>query len=134
MSIAEASRLVSFGLVVLIWIVQLVVYPGFDPIAPERLVSWHARYTRAITWIVGPLMLSQVALLGWLLHDRPSPRLGLAAAAVAVAWLATAFLAVPAHDALQADGHDADVIRRLVATNWIRTVAWTLAFLLQIGA
>ena len=53
---------------------------------------------------------------------------------VAVAWIATFALAVPAHDTLQANGLDGDVIRWLVATNWIRTVAWTLAFLLLLFA
>lgn len=134
MTVDEACRLVSFGLVILIWMVQRIVYPGFAAVVPESFVSWHSRYTRAITWIVGPLMLAQVALLGWLLFDRPTVRLGLAAVAVGAAWMSTIALSVPAHDALQAGGRDADVIRRLVATNWIRTIAWTSAFLLLIGS
>ena len=53
---------------------------------------------------------------------------------VAVAWVATFALAVPAHDKLQATGLDREVVARLVAMNWIRTVAWTLAFLLLLFA
>ncbi len=56
----------------------------------------------------------------------------LAAGTVAVAWLATFTLSVPAHDKLQAGGLDGVVVGRLVATNWIRTVAWTLAFLFSL--
>lgn len=128
-TLIEANRLLSFGLVVLIWLVQVVIYPAFAEIAPERFARWHAGYTRAVTWIVMPLMLGQVALLGWLLVVRPSPWGFFAAGTVAVAWLATFTLAVPAHDKLRANGLDESVIRKLVATNWIRTVAWTLAFL-----
>ncbi|WP_165243875.1 hypothetical protein [Paludisphaera soli] len=134
MTMDEASRLASFALVVLIWMVQLIVYPGFAAIAPEGFVAWHSRYTRAITWIVGPLMLGQAALLGWLVYDRPNLPRTLAAVAVAVAWIATITLAIPGHDALQAGGRDVAVIRRLVATNWVRTVAWTAAFLLLVLA
>ncbi len=134
MTLLEANRLASFGLVVLIWLVQVIIYPAFAEVAPERFVRWHAGYTRALTWIVAPLMLGQVALLGWLLIVRPSSWGFLAAGAVAVAWVATFALAVPAHDKLRANGLDESVIRRLVATNWIRTVAWTLAFLLLLVA
>jgi hypothetical protein len=133
MTLIEANRLASFGLVVLIWLVQIIIYPAFAEIAPDRFTSWHAGYTRAVTWIVAPLMLAQVALLAWLAVVRPSPRVLLAAAMVAVAWIATFALAVPAHDT-QASGLDRAVVARLVAGNWIRTIAWTLAFLLLLFA
>ena len=111
MTLLEANRLASFGLNVLIWLVQIVVYPAFAEIAAERFIRWHAGYTRALTWIVTPLMLGQVVLLGWLLVVRPSPWGYLAAGTVAVAWVATFALAVPAHDKLQANGLDREVVR-----------------------
>src|SRR3954449_5458832 len=97
MTLVEANRLVGFGLVVLIWLVQVVIYPAFAAIAPERFVGWHAEYTRAVTWVVAPLLLGQLALLGRPLLDRPSWWAALAVALVAVAWVATFALAVPAH-------------------------------------
>lgn len=134
MTLVEANRLVAFGLVVLIWTVQLIIYPSFAAIAPERFLRWHAEYTRGVTWVVAPLMLGQAAVLGRLLVVRPSPWVVLAAGLVAVAWVATFLLAVPAHDRLQAGGLDLEVLGRLVAANWIRTIAWTLAFLLLLAA
>jgi hypothetical protein len=130
MPLIEANRLVAFGLVVLIWLVQIIIYPAFAEIEPDRFARWHAGYTRAVTCIVAPLMLAQVALLAWLAIVRPRPRVLLAAGLVAVAWVATFALAVPAHDQLQANGLDRAVVARLVTGNWVRTVAWTLAFLL----
>ena len=35
MTLIEANRLVSFGLVVLIWLVQVIIYPAFAEIAPN---------------------------------------------------------------------------------------------------
>jgi hypothetical protein len=130
MTLIEANRLASFGLVVLIWLVQIIIYPAFAEIAPDRFARWHAGYTRAVTWIVAPLMLAQVALLAWLAVVRPSPRVLLAAAMVGLAWIATFALAVPAHDQLQTIGLDRAVVARLMAGNWVRSIAWTLAFLL----
>lgn len=123
----------SYGLVVLIWLVQVIIYPAFAQIAPEGFTLWHASYTRAVTWIVMPLMLGQVVLLGWLVVARASPWAFLAAGLVAVAWIATFAMSVPAHVRLRSVGLDGGVFRRLVATNWIRTVAWTLTFLLPVA-
>ena len=57
--------LADFGLLVLIWMVQLVVYPGFKYYQRERLLEWHARYTSRISYIVGPLMLGQLCRPRW---------------------------------------------------------------------
>ena len=129
MSVEEANRTLSFGLVVLIWMVQLIIYPAFADIAADRFARWHAGYTRAISRIVVPLMFAQLAATGWLLVSRPTLWHGLSAGMVAVAWVATFALAVPAHDGLRDSGQDEAVLRRLLAANWIRTAAWTLAFL-----
>ena len=128
MTLAEANRIVAFGLVVLIWLVQLVIYPAFADIAAEGFLAWHARYTRAITGIVGPLMLAQVVLAALLVYRRPSPATILYAVLVAATWLLTALVAVPIHNALASGGHDLAKIHRLIGTNWLRTAAWTLAF------
>lgn len=130
MTLIEANRLVSFGLVVLIWLVQLVIYPAFAEIDPGKFVAWHSRYTRAITWIVGPLMLGQAIAMGRLVAIRPRIPNILAAILVAVCWAVTARVAVPLHEMLQSGGHHEARIRHLVKINWIRTVAWSLAFLL----
>ncbi len=46
-------------------------------------------------------------------------------AAVGALWLSTFLLQVPQHEVLRA-GFDADAHRRLVSTNWLRTVLWSL--------
>jgi hypothetical protein len=43
---------------------------------------------------------------------------------LAVIHASTVFLQVPAHSRL-ATGYDADVQRRLVQTNWVRTFGWS---------
>ncbi len=129
MTLIEANRLVAFGLVVLIWLVQLVIYPAFADIAIEGFRGWHSRYTRAITWVVAPLMLAQVLLAGFLIARTPNLFTILYLVLVAATWLLTALVAVPIHNQLGAAGHDAARIQRLIATNWLRTGIWTIAFL-----
>ena len=127
--LAAATLAVDVGMAVLIWLVQLVVYPAFAAVRSERFVEWHAGYTRAITWIVGPLMLGQAALHAVALLRGSSVAAVLAVALIAVAWVATGTLAVPCHRRLER-GFDETAWRRLLRTNWIRTAAWSLVPLL----
>jgi hypothetical protein len=51
--------LLDFGLVVLIWLVQLVIYPGFKFYSPSNLALWHKIYTGRIGVAVVPMMVWQ---------------------------------------------------------------------------
>ena len=123
----ELNSGVSCAMAAVIWTVQLVVYPAFTSIDRERFQSWHRGYTGAITWIVAPLMLVQTgAVAGLLFLRRPDAWNVSEAACVAIAWLTTWFVSVPLHQALQRDV-DPSAMSRLVRTNWIRTIAWSVA-------
>lgn len=122
--------IVDFGLVVLIWMTQLIVYPAFSWTDEAAFPAWHRTYTHRISLLVVPLMLGQAALQGMRLASDPTPAAIAAAVAIAAAWLFTFALAVPCHRALDAGGRSEAVIRRLISRNWWRTACWTLAFLL----
>ena len=62
--------LVDFGLVVLIWIVQLIIYPSFLYYNSNTLSKWHKTYTGRITTIVAPLMIAQIAIAAYLLLTK----------------------------------------------------------------
>lgn len=121
---------VDLGMLVLIWLVQLTIYPGFAHMRPEVFSRWHESYMNRMGFIVGPLMLTQPLLIGLQIWLQPDVRHLFSAALVGLAWLTTAVFSVPAHRSLQKTGFDASVIQRLVVTNWIRTVAWTAVCLL----
>ena len=118
----------TWGMVGLIWMVQVVHYPmlvEFSEAVPARAAQVHQR---RITWVVGPLMAVEGVTALAVLVERPAtmglvPAL-LAGALLGVALASTIVIQVPLHSRL-AHGHDARVARRLVATNWIRTAAWT---------
>ncbi len=112
----------------LIWFVQVVHYPLFGRVGKAEFTAYEQGHTALTTWVVGPPMLieaSTAAMLFWL---RPSEisvwQVWLGAALLAIVWLSTAFLQVPCHNLL-ARKFDVAVQERLVATNWIRTFAWT---------
>ncbi len=119
------ATLAMFGL---IWFVQVVHYPLFELVDDRKFAASHATRT---TYVVAPLMLLELASSIALLRTvwRPSfispTEAWLGAVLAGVIWLSTAFLQVPMHDRLQARHSVADA-RQLVATNWVRTVAWSL--------
>ena len=121
-----ANLAISWGLFILIWLVQLIIYPGFHLITREEFVSYHKWYVLRISSLVLPLMLAELILtVWWILSDDYSAVSVSAGVLVFIVWLSTAVPQVPIHNQLKT-GKDAKRIQRLVATNWIRTAAWSL--------
>lgn len=114
----------------LIWLVQLVHYPLMAKVGAANWAEYHHAHTRQITWLVMPLMLGEAAASLWLLIASNGATVPIVLAALAlVAWLSTFLWQVPMHSQLS-QGFDAEVIRKLTRSNWLRTVAWTLRFVL----
>ena len=92
---------IDFGMMVLIWIVQLIIYPGFLHYRVAALRKWHSSYTRLITWIVLPLMLGQVVVHGLgLWYDAHAVR-WFQLIFIVMSWALTFFRAVPLHNKIQ---------------------------------
>lgn len=130
------SNVVStLALVGLIWTIQVDVYPLFARVGACDFISFHAQHSRRITMIVAPLMLVEL-LSSTALVVLPPASLGrmpfVVGLALAVStWLSTAVVQVPAHQTL-ASGFDSRIHAKLVRSNWIRTIAWTLRGLLVV--
>jgi hypothetical protein len=112
----------------LIWMVQLVHYPLLARVGAEQFRAYHREHARRITWVVAPLMLAEAAASSLLLLARPSAvplwAVWTGWLLVAAIWLSTGLLQVPCHARLT-HGFEARTQRRLVASNWLRTLAWT---------
>jgi len=120
--------LIDFGLVILIWLVQLVVYPGFLFFAKDDLIRWHKKYTPRITFIVLPLMLGQLMLYGALLQEGKTFYSIGSFVLVLLAWLLTFTVFVPRHKEISKGSYSENILTQLVKYNWSRTLIWTLLF------
>lgn len=120
--------LATAAMVGLIWFVQVVHYPLFAAVGAERFLAYEAAHQRLTSYVVGPPMAVEGVTALALLVAAPDgvgrmwPLVGLALLAAIHA--STVLLQVPAHGRLAQDG-DPAVMRRLVRTNWIRTVGWS---------
>lgn len=118
------------------WFVALVHYPLMAGVGQEPFPLYEKRHQQRTTWLVAPLMVAEAGLAAWLLLFPPAGvpawQCTLAAVLVAAIWLSTFLVQVPLHARL-GSGFDAAVHRRLVASHWWRTAAWTLRSLLAFG-
>jgi hypothetical protein len=120
----------------LIWFVQVVHYPLFDLASERRFGRFAEQHQRRTSLVVVPLMLAELGTAIALVVMPPTgvggilPWVGLAL--LGVIWLSTALVQVPLHRRLS-ERRDERAIRRLVATNWIRTVAWTARAVLALA-
>jgi len=125
-----ALKLVSdAGLLVLIWLVQLVIYPSFRFYNICELKKWHRLYTGRITLVVLPLMLSQL-ILSWgiVLANNWDIFYTINAVLVLLTWVSTFIIFVPLHQKIDNAQHLEIYIQKLITYNWLRTFLWTIIF------
>lgn len=117
---------VSWALLSLIWLIQLMHYPAFRFVSADRFVAFHRHHTLAISVIAMPLMLLELAVTtAFWLSNPVAPVLLSSFLIVLVIWASTFLVQVPLHRALAA-GKDRAKIDRLIRTNWLRTALWSL--------
>lgn len=121
----------------LIWVIQIVHYPLFSRVGIDHFVAYERDHSRMITWIVAPLMLAELSTGVGLIYfwmKAQSLVVGINSVLLAMIWISTFAIQVPLHQKLES-GFDRELHRRLVSTNWIRTVCWSLrgALLLSIA-
>src|SRR5258707_11684195 len=108
---------VNLGLVVLIWLVQLIIYPLFYEVAAERFVAWHARYVRRVAFFVVPLMTYQLGFAIVNVWRAPNVWRWVLLTLALVTWGVTFLAPVQDHRRLQREGKSAQVIARLIRGN-----------------
>ena len=123
-----ANTAATCVMVGVIWFVQIVHYPLLSRFGSAHSTQVAHEHQRRTGWVVGaPMAVEGVSTLA-LLANRPDgiaiylPWVG--AVLLAVALGSTVLLSVPLHSRL-ALSHDEAVGRKLVLTNWPRTIAWS---------
>ena len=129
MSIDILRLLTDFGLVVLIWIVQLIVYPSFLYYSSKELIKWHRIYTSRFTFIVLPLMLGQLTITLYQLFLAVNLYTVLSFVIIILLWLSTFLQFIPIHAKISKGKVNQKMLDSLVKKNWIRTFLWSVLFM-----
>lgn len=128
MSIEVLRLLIDFGLLVLIWIVQRIVYPGFLYYNAKDLQNWHRSYTSRFTFIVMPLMLMQIGITSYQLFNEINLYTIVSMVIIILIWVSTFFQFVPMHAHISKGNVSQNMLDSLVKKNWTRTLLWSTLF------
>ncbi len=123
-----ANLAATWFLTGLVWFVQVVHYPLFCEVDPERFAAYHAAHVKLTTRVVVvPMCVELFASIGLVLFPPSGvawPWVWVSLFLIVAIWVSTMLVQVRLHARLGA-GWDRSVIRRLVATNLLRTFLWT---------
>jgi hypothetical protein len=127
---------VTLFLLGLIWVVQIVQYPLFKEIPEKSFPEYESDYQVKITYLVMPTMICEL-VTGIMLLVLDSVHLTRTIQIsnllmIIITWISTAMIQVPCHKRLL-EAFNSDVHRRLVRSNWIRTLVWTARSLMLIN-
>jgi hypothetical protein len=116
---------VTWFMVGLIWVIQLIVYPQFLRVGAAEFRAYHFSHCLRIGLMIVPLVLMEAGSAAWLFYQglRTTPFL-ISLGIIPLIGLSTAIWQAPDHTQLM-QGYDKGVIRHLILTNWIRTLGWT---------
>jgi hypothetical protein len=125
---------VTWMLVGLIWVVQMVIYPQFKRVGQAEFVAFHFGHCWRIGLVVTPLIAMEcltAAGLWWM--GQRGEGFVFSLALIPVVWLSTGLIQAPLHLRLMR-GYDLVLIQRVTWTNWLRTLVWTLRGLVLLAA
>lgn len=113
----------------LIWFVQVVHYPLMASVGPSEFVAYERQHTRRTSIVVLPVMLVELLCalaLTQVAESHIARQLAwLGLILLVLIWASTFALQVPLHRELS-NRFDLARVRKLVATNWIRTAGWSV--------
>ena len=109
----------------LIWFVQIVHYPLFATVGEEAFAIYERQNTRRTAWLVIVPMLLELVLAAVLVWQRGDVLSWTSLLLLGLIWFSAAIWQMPLHQQLE-KGFDADSYQRLVRTNLMRTMAWSL--------
>ena len=124
----------DLGTAVLIWIVQLIIYPSFKYYKQTDLLAWHEIYTKKVSYLVIPLMCGQAIVAGLQLFDQINLYTMFSSLLILIVWGSTFYSFVPMHGKISSGSFDQSLLLQLERKNWFRTLIWTSLLLATICA
>ena len=127
----EALLLINAILIGVILVTQIVSYPLLLSVRSSEFSSYHKTYTKKISIVVLPLMLAELFITAYILFLNPSIAHIFAASILLFIWLSTFFIQVPIHNIIS-KSKDNQMLKKLIASNWLRTLLWVIKLLILI--
>ncbi|MEX1062304.1 MAG: hypothetical protein WEC12_01765 [Balneolaceae bacterium] len=119
----------------IIWFMQIVYYPVLPRLYRAEFKRHHRFIVSRSVFIAGPFMAGELISSIYLASNAEQFFLyhlgGLII--VAILWLSTFFIQLPAHFRLN-KGYNEEFVKKLTDTNWLRTILWSAKSLISLQA
>lgn len=114
-----------------IWAIQLLHYPFFHQLHRRNFPQLMQKHRLRISFIVIPVMLMELSTGAYLIIYSTSLKrfFVIGFLMIAAIWLSTFMLQMRSHHQI-AGGYNPSAVKKLVKTNWIRTILWTARLIL----
>lgn len=111
----------------IIWFVQINHYPLMLKVGAAEFAEYERMHTKLAGQLIAPIMLAEAALsLALAVCEGSNIQFSIfTLVLLLLIWISTFTVQVPLHNQLR-NGYDAALIKRLVRTNWLRTLLWTV--------
>jgi len=128
MNIQIVNLIFDFGMLIMIWLVQIIIYPSFKYYQRQGLLEWQSKYVYRITYIVMPLMIGQLSLVIVQVVIKYQLYNIIVLLLILGVWISTFLQFVPLHNRISFGETDIKSIDELINKNWVRTILVTLVF------
>ena len=122
---------IDLSMFVLIWLVQIIIYPVFLYITEDQFRIWHKIYCKRISYFVLPLMIAQLFESASACFFIGSHLEWIKLGCVLSAWIFTFLISAPCHQNLTKYGKVEREIYKLISTNWYRTWIWSVVLIIS---
>ena len=119
--------LISIFMFSVILMTQIVNYPLFSNISQNQLINYHSSYVKKISYIVIPAMSSEIVVALFLFYYHNSFLTISSLSVIILIFISTMYIQVPIHNKISKD-----LIKKLILTNWIRTILWLLKSIISV--
>jgi len=113
----------------IIWFAQIVHYPLFSRVGKDSFTEYQTANLFLTVLVVIPLQMTELLTALLLAWKPPAGILPIQTwinlVLIGITWLSTATLQVPSHFKLSRR-YEAAIQNRLVSSNWIRTITWSI--------
>ena len=125
---AMIQFVVTWMMVGIMWFSQIVHYPLYKKIR-EGFIEYERSHIRLAAVLLGPMMLIEVItaiiMIGMAEEGLLTQLAGANLLLLAVLWIFTLLFQVNQHQKLSIH-FSKNILRRLIYSNWIRTLLWTV--------
>jgi hypothetical protein len=116
----------SFIMLGVILVIQLVHYPSFLYVDETKFLDFEYFHSKTISYIVFPVMLLELLTCLYLFYNNFFDLIYFLILSITILiWISTLTLSMPCHVKLSKK-FDAKIIKRLIKTNWPRTILWSI--------